>query len=143
MGLAGRVGELHPSLIERWELRVDRLIVAELSIAGLTAGQLPVVRVAPISRHPVVERDLAVIVPEAVAVAAVEAVIRASGGPFLVDVGLFDVYRGSPLGQGEKSLAERLVFQSADRTLTDPDIEPVLTSVVAALAAELGARIRT
>ena len=141
--LVGRLGELHPALVERWDLRVDRLIVAELSLAGLTAGQLPVVRVRPIHRHPATERDLAIIVAETVPAAAVDATIRGSAGPLLVDVRLFDVYRGAPLQAGEKSLAERLVFQAPDRTLTDAEIEAALAAVTAALAAELGGRLRT
>ena len=143
VGLAGRVGELHPSLIDRWDLRVDRLIVAELSIAGLAGGQLPVVRVAPVVRHPAVERDLAVILPERVPATSVDRVIRQSAGPLLVDVRLFDLYRGAPLAPGEKSLAERLVFQSPDRTLTDAEVESALAAVAGALATELGARLRT
>ena len=143
LGLSGRMGELHPALVERLDLRVDRLIVAELSIAGLSGGQLPVVRIRPIVRHPAVERDLAVVVPEAVPAAAVEATIRRAAGPLLVDVHLFDVYRGAPLVAGEKSLAERLVFQAPDRTLTDAEIDPAIAAVSAALAAELGARLRT
>ena len=142
LGLVGRIGELRPSLIEDWDLRVDRLIVAELSIAGLTAGQLPVVRVAPIVRHPPLERDLAVVVAEAVSAAAVEATIRRSAGPLLAGVRLFDIYRGAPLTPGDKSLAERLVFQAADRTLTDDEVAGALSRVVAALAAELGGRLR-
>jgi phenylalanyl-tRNA synthetase beta chain len=141
--LVGWLGELHPALVERWDLRVDRLIVAELSLAGLTAGQLPVVRVQPIHRHPATERDLAIIVAETVPAAAVDSTIRGSAGPLLVDVRLFDVYRGAPLQPGEKSLAERLVFQAPDRTLTDAEIEAALAAVVAALATDLGARLRT
>ena len=143
IGLVGRVGELHPSLVERLDLRLDRLLVAELSIGGLSGGQLPVARIAPIVRHPAVERDLAVIVAEPVAAAAVEAVIRRSAGPLLVDLRLFDIYRGAPLAAGEKSLAERLVLRSADRTLTDPEVEAIVAGVTAALSAELGARLRT
>jgi phenylalanyl-tRNA synthetase beta chain len=143
LGLAGRLGELHPALVERWDLRVERLIVAELSIAGLSGGQLPVVRVRPIVRHPAVERDLAIVVPEAVPAASVDATIRRYAGPLLVDVRLFDVYRGAPLAPGEKSLAERLVFQASDRTLTDAEVDSAVGAVSAALAAELGARLRT
>jgi phenylalanyl-tRNA synthetase beta chain len=143
LGLSGRVGELHPSLVERWDLRVDRLIVAELSIAGLTSGQLPVVKVAPIVRQPAVERDLAVVVAEDVSAGAVEASIRAAAGPLLVDVYLFDVYRGTPLASGEKSLAERLVFQARDRTLTDVEIDSELGTITAALVSRTGARLRT
>ncbi len=143
VGLSGRIGELHPLLAERWDIRVDRLIVAELSIAGLTHGQLPVVKVVPIVRHPAVARDLAVVVGESVAASAVDAVIRAAAGALLVDVHLFDVYRGTPLGAGEKSLAERLVFQAADRTLTDSEIDVELGAITSALAAGLGAHLRT
>ena len=143
IGLVGHVGELHPSLVERLDLRLDRLLVAELSIGGLSGGQLPVARIAPIVRHPAVERDLAVIVAEPVAAAAVEAVIRRSAGPLLVDLRLFDIYRGAPLAAGEKSLAERLVLRSAERTLTDPEVEAIVAGVTAALSAELGARLRT
>jgi phenylalanyl-tRNA synthetase beta chain len=143
LGLGGRLGELHPALAERWDLRVDRLIVAEVSIAGLSAGQLPVVRVRPILRHPAVERDLAIVVPETVLAAAVDATIRRSAGPLLVDVRLFDVYRGAPLAPGEKSLAERLVFQAPDRTLIDAEVDSAVGAVSAALATELGARLRT
>ena len=103
LGLSGRVGELHPSLVERWELRVERVIVAELSIAGLSSGQLQSVRATPISRHPAVERDLAVIVPEAIPAAAVDAVVRRSAGSLLVDVRLFDVYRGAPLAPARRA----------------------------------------
>ncbi len=143
IGLVGRLGELHPSLVERLDLRLERLLVAELSVAGLSDGQLPVARVAPIVRHPAVERDLAVIVGESVPAAAVEAVIRRSAGPLLVDLRLFDIYRGAPLAAGEKSLAERLVLRSAERTLTDPEVEAIVAAVTAALSGELGARLRT
>lgn len=142
-GLTGRLGELHPSLVDGWDLRVDRLLVAELSIAGLTSGRLPVVRIKSIVRHPAVERDLAVIVAEDVPAGAVEAAIRAAAGPLLVEVGLFDVYRGAPLEAAEKSLAERLVFQASDRTLTDAEIETELGAITAALADAVGGRLRT
>jgi len=142
VGLTGRVGEVHPSLLERWDLRVDRLVVAELSIAGLSGGQMPVIRVSPLGRHPAVERDLAIVVPLGVDAAAVDATIRRSAGPLLVDVRLFDVYRGAPLTAGEKSLAERLVFRATDRTLTDDEIDDAIGRITAALATELGARLR-
>jgi phenylalanyl-tRNA synthetase beta chain len=141
VGLAGRAGELHPALVEHLDVRVERLIVAELSIAGLSSGQLPVVRAAPIARHPAIERDLAVVVPASVAAATVEATIRVAAGPLLVGLRLFDVYRGAPLVADEKSLACRLTFQ-ADRTLTDADVDGVLGGVVKALRAD-GARLRT
>ena len=70
------------------------------------------------------------------------ATILASAGPLLVSCRLFDVYRGAPLTADEKSLAQRLVFQAPDRTLTDAEIDARMSGISAALATELGARLR-
>jgi phenylalanyl-tRNA synthetase beta chain len=140
---AGVVGQLHPELLERWDIRAGPVIAGELSIAGLSAGQLEAVRSVPPARYPAVERDLAVVVGESVAAATVGDVIRRAAGPLLVAVTLFDIYRGVPLGGDEKSLAHRLMFQSVDRTLTEADVDEAVASVTKALADELGGRLRT
>ncbi|HEU4571649.1 MAG TPA: phenylalanine--tRNA ligase subunit beta, partial [Candidatus Limnocylindrales bacterium] len=140
--LAGRVGEIHPAVAERLELRSGRVVVAEVAIRGLTAGILAPVRVVPPSRHPAVERDLAVVVPESTPAGSVDDAIRRHAGPLLADLDLFDVYRGAPLGGDEKSLAFRIVFR-ADRTLTEDEVDAVVADVVAGLAPDVGGRVRT
>ncbi len=143
LAISGVVGELHPSLVQRWDLRVDRLVVAEMSIAGLGGGSLPDSRSLPPSRFPPVERDLAIVVgPERFA-ADVEALIREAGGSLLDEATLFDVYRGRPLEPGERSLAYRLRFGADDRTLTEAEVDAAIASIVKALTERLGARIRT
>jgi phenylalanyl-tRNA synthetase beta chain len=142
VGLAGVVGELHPHLAEAVDLRGARLIVAELDVTGLGGGQPADRAVGAPSRHPATERDLAVVVADEVPAAVVERGIRASAGPDLADLRLFDVYRGAPLGATEKSLAWRLRFQAADRTLTDAEVDGAVAAITAALAA-IGGRIRT
>jgi phenylalanyl-tRNA synthetase beta chain len=139
----GRVAELHPDVIAKWELRSGRVVVAELAITGLSSGQLPNVRVQPMPRFPEVDRDLAVIVAEARTAAAIEASIRDHAGGLLRHVTLFDVYRGSPLATTEKSLAYRLVFGASDRTLTEAEIDAAMGQVRAGIEAALGARIRS
>jgi phenylalanyl-tRNA synthetase beta chain len=141
--LSGRVAELHPDVVAKWDLRIGRVIVAELSIDGLTSGRLPSVRVAPMPRFPEVERDLAVIVDGARASGDVVDSIRARAGALLRRVALFDVYRGAPLAESEKSLAYRLVFGAADRTLTESEIEGAVSQVISGLEKDLGARIRS
>ena len=141
--LAGLVGELHPSVLATWDLRAERVIVAELAISGLSGGQLGPVRVAPIPRSQSLERDLAVVVPEALPAAEVAATIRGAGPGTLRRVALFDVYRGAPLAAGEKSLAWRLVFGADDRALTDAEVDAGVAALAAALAAAHGARLRT
>jgi phenylalanyl-tRNA synthetase beta chain len=140
--LVGRVGELHPASAERLDLPAA-VIVAEVAVAGLAAGRLPAPRGETPSRHPVVERDLAVVVAEERDAASVAAAIRRHGGELLVGVALFDLYRGRPLGDTEKSLAWRLQFQAPDRTLTENEIEDVVGGIAAGLADDVGGRIRS
>jgi phenylalanyl-tRNA synthetase beta chain len=141
--LTGRIGSLHPALLEELELRATDVIVAELAIAGLSGGQPTVSRSATPSRQPVVDRDLAVIVAEARPAADVEESIRRHGGPLLRSVVLFDIYRGRPLGDNDKSLAYRLAFQADDRTLTETEIDHAIDAVTAGLATDVAGRLRT
>ena len=142
-GLAGRVGSLHPALLETLELRAPDVVVAELAIAGLSGGQPSSPRTVTPSRHPVVDRDLAVIVSEATTAAQVEASIRRHGGSLLRTVALFDIYRGRPLGSQEKSLAFRLAFQAEDRTLTEADLDGAMDAATRGLATDVAGRLRT
>jgi phenylalanyl-tRNA synthetase beta chain len=141
-GVLGVVGELHPGVAAVHDLETAGLIVGELAIAGLSGGRLPDTRVEVPPRHPAVDRDLAVIVAETVAAVAVEDSIRREGGQLLHSVVLFDVYRGTPLAPGEKSLAYRLTFQAPDRTLTDEEIGRAMDAVTAALSRDVGGRRR-
>ncbi len=145
--IAGRleaiVGELHPAIVDAWELRTTgRVVVAELAIEGLAAGRLAPERAPSVGRFPEVDRDLAIVVPEATPAAAVQEIVRANAGALLRDVDLFDIYRGIPLAPDEKSLAVRLRLGAPDRTLTEPDVDGAVAAVVAALSS-IGGRIRT
>jgi phenylalanyl-tRNA synthetase beta chain len=141
--LTGIVGELHPAVVDRLEVRAERVVVAELSFSGLGGGALGAVRTTPPPRYPDVHRDLAVVVPESQEAAAVARVIEDRGGTLLREVRLFDIYRGAPLGEGEKSLAYRLTFQATDRTLTDAEVDAAVATVTTGLADALGAHLRS
>ncbi len=141
--LAGRVGEVHPVVIDELELRVDRILVAELAVAGLSGGQPDTPRVASPSRHPIVDRDLAVIVTAGTPAGHVETSIRRHAGALLRSVTLFDIYRGRPLGEDEKSLAYRLAFGADDRTLVENEVDSAVADITAGLASDVGGRLRT
>jgi len=119
------------------------VIVAELAVAGLAAGEPDVPRVGTPSRQLSVERDLAVIVRDDRPAAEVEAAIRRHGGPLLRAVTLFDVYRGQPLAAGDKSLAYRLFLRDDERTLTEEELDRAVAAVVAGLTHDVEARFRT
>ena len=140
--LQGIVGELHPDLVDAWELRTSgRVIVAEVAIEGLAGGRLAPEHAAVVGRFPEVDRDLAIVVAESVQASSVEAVLRETAGDLLRDVRLFDIYRGVPLAGEEKSLAFRLRFGAASRTLTEGEVDAAIAAVVATLPA-IGARLR-
>jgi phenylalanyl-tRNA synthetase beta chain len=143
LALAGWVGELHPAIAEEWDLRGARVVVAELDVSGLGGGRLPAVVGAAPSRHPAAERDLAVVVAEGRAAGDVAATIRANGGNALESTRLFDIYRGAPLGPDEKSLAFRLTFRAADRTLAEAEVDAAIEAITRAIGSEIGGRIRT
>lgn len=96
----------------------------------------------PIPAFPGIERDLALLVPTGVDAAQVREVIHARGGALLERVDLFDVYTGEGIAEGERSLAYRLTFRSAERTLTDEDVEPGVRRVLKRLAEELNVHQR-
>ena len=136
------VGELHPHVVDAWELRTTgRVVMAEIALDGLAAGRLDPERAHAVGRFPEVDRDLAIVVPEVVASAAVEALIRDRAGDLLRDVRLFDIYRGVPLAADEKSLAFRVRFGAPDRTLTEAEVEGAVAGIVGALAGS-GGRLR-
>ncbi len=140
--LHGLVGELQPRLLDAWELRTTgRVIVAEVAVEGLAGGRPAPEHAAFVGRFPEVDRDLAIVVAEAVHASSVEAVLRESAGDLLRDMRLFDIYRGVPLDGGEKSLAFRLRFGAATRTLTEAEVDEAVAAVVAALGT-IGARLR-
>ena len=147
----GVVGELHPRWRQQWEF-AQAPVLFELDLDAVTARPVPLAQ--PVPRHQAVERDIAVVVAEAVSFAALSAAIdSASTGGLLRDAALFDIYRpqagrdgtvpASPgLASGEKSMAVRLTFHDDSATLTDEQVDPAVRAIVDQLSAKLGARLR-
>ncbi len=138
----GAVGELHPVVRRRWDLGDAPVALADLDLDLLCQlGGTPAT-FRPFSPFPPVREDLAVVVDEALPAAEVAATIRSAATSLLVDLALFDVYRGPQIGEGKKSLAWSLVFQAPDRTLTNDEVAAARERIVRALAHRLGATIR-
>ena len=136
----GVVGELHPRLQQRYELPFPAVLF-ELETAPLLAGDFP--RFHGISRMPVVRRDIAFLVGDSVPVAELVAAVRGRVPGFVREVEVFDQYRGKGVEPGRKSLALRIVMQDTDRTLTDSEVEEVVTSIREQLTEEFKAQPRT
>jgi phenylalanyl-tRNA synthetase beta chain len=134
----GWIGEMHPQWQQQYGLQ-QAVMWFEVELPALMQGQLT--RAKDISRFPPVHRDLAVLVDEAVDAQTLLDAMHGASAPFVVDIGLFDVYRGKGVEQGKKSLAFRVLLQDTQKTLTDSDIEPSVASLVAALQ-QKGAQLR-
>ena len=138
--VVGELGEIDPGVLDALGIR-ERVAWLQLDLGRALAEPHGEHRYRHISRYPSSDLDLAFEVDDSVAAAIVEQAIRDAAGPLLVDLALFDVFRGTPVPEGRRSLAYRLRLQAADRTLTDGDIGGVQRAVVDGLAG-IGADLR-
>jgi len=136
---SGVVGALHPRLAKAVDVDGD-VYVFEADLAVLAAGTVP--RATPISAFPMLRRDIAVVVPEAVNYATIESCVREAVGQYLTEVIVFDRYSGQNLGSGAKSLAIGLILQDDYRTLTVEDADRCVAKAVAALESRCQAKLR-
>ena len=137
----GVMGQIHPLVARSYGMDTE-VYCAELNFTAMLELMLPDATYVPLPKYPAVSRDLALVCDEAVTVAQAETVIAEAAGKLLRDVKLFDIYRGTGVPEGKKSMAFSLELRADDRTLTDADSESVTTRVLAALAEKLGASLR-
>ena len=137
---AGWVGELHPEVAGRFGLDGWPVAALELDTALCQPGPEP--RFEPFFNVPAVARDLAVLVEERIPVGDMLCSVRDLPGPLLTEVRIFDVYAGSPVPQGQKSVAFGFTFQG-EKTLTDEEVDAEVGLVLSRLEDEFGARVRS
>ena len=137
----GVIGQVHPIVAKNYGIDVE-VYCAEINFTKLFDLQLPDATYVPLPKYQAANRDLSIVCDEAVTVADVENVITASAGKLLRGVKLFDIYRGTGVPEGKKSMAFSLELRADDRTLTDSDSETVMNKVLAALKDKLDAILR-
>jgi phenylalanyl-tRNA synthetase beta chain len=138
---AGWLGELHPTLAAHYGID-EPVACFELDL-DLAAERTQVPMFTDVTSFPEVREDLAVVVADGVAAADVLGVVREAGGALLRDVEVFDVYRDPErVGEGRVSLALRLRFRAADRTLTDEEVSGRRRRIARALGERLEGRVR-
>ena len=137
----GVMGQVHPLVLNNYGMDCE-VYCAELNLSALMELRLPDPTYTPLPKYPAVMRDLALVCDEAVTVAQAEGVITDAAGKLLRSVKLFDIYRGTGVPEGKKSMAFSLELRSDERTLTDADSEGVMSKVLAALKEKLNAVLR-
>jgi phenylalanyl-tRNA synthetase beta chain len=140
--VVGWAGELHPTVIEAWELP-SRACAVELDLDTMIGLAPTIGAIKRLGSHPATKQDLAVVVDDNVAAAEVAAALRDGAGELLESVTLFDLFTGIQIGDGLKSLAFNLVFRASDRTLTEAEASQVRANALAEAHRRFGAVIRS
>jgi len=137
----GYIGQVHPLVAQNYDFDCE-VYCAEINYTALMDLRKPEPTYTPLPKYPTVSRDLAVVCDEAITVAQVENVIEIAAGKLLRNIRLFDIYRGTGVPEGKKSMAFSLELRADDRTLTDSESEQVVSKILDALKNSLGAILR-
>ena len=137
----GYMGQIHPLVAKNYGMDGE-VYCAEINFTKLMDLRKPEATYTPLPKYPTVSRDLAVLCDEETTVAQIEEVIEKAAGKLLRNIRLFDIYRGTGVPEGKKSMAFSLELRADDRTLTDADSEQVVSKVLDALKTSVGATLR-
>lgn len=138
----GTFGELHPDVIENYNLG-QRVYVSEINVDLVFENLNGVKKYVPLPKYPSTYRDIALIVKDEVFVKQIEDIIKANGEDILESYRLFDVYKGSQIEKGYKSIAYSIRYRSSERTLTDEDVAKVHDKILSELSEKLNANLRS
>ncbi|WP_346870014.1 phenylalanine--tRNA ligase subunit beta [Clostridium sp. UBA5119] len=139
--ISGVLGEIHPDVSENYGIDT-RCFVAELNLDMLMECAKMDKKHKTLPKFPAVTRDIAVLVDDRVLVQEIEDTIKKQGGGILESAKLFDVYKGSQIPEGKKSIAYAITYRHADKTLTDTEVNKVHDKILRSLEHKLGAELR-
>jgi phenylalanyl-tRNA synthetase beta chain len=133
----GEFGKLRDEIAERFDIK-GAVFLFGFDYPQLLDKYNPIKKYHPFSRFPAVKRDLSIIVEESVSALELENIVRAKGGELLQNLEFFDLYRGKQLPAGKKSLSLSFRFASAERTLTDEEVDAQISAIVKGIEANGG-----
>ena len=136
----GYMGEVHPEVCENYDMKT-RAYIAVLDMPVITEMATFDRHFKGIAKHPAVNRDISMVVKKDILVGQIEKVIREKGGHHLESYHLFDIYEGSQIKAGYKSVAYSITFRANDRTLEEKDITAAMDKIIAGLEG-LGIELR-
>ncbi|MDP2935756.1 MAG: phenylalanine--tRNA ligase subunit beta [Dehalococcoidia bacterium] len=136
----GAVGEVHPVVLEQFDLQPRAVCYFEIDLERLLPHFRHVQRFQDLPRYPAVSQDLSILLDKGVASGMVLEIVQSFS--LVRRVTIFDVFTGEQLPPGKKSLSFSILYQSPERTLTDEEVALVHRSIVERLGRELGASLR-
>ncbi len=138
----GHFGRLHRDVVARFDFD-ESVYGFDISLSEVLPFFEEARTFEPLARYPAVDRDFAVVVLESLCWGELLKKIRETDTGLIESVEVFDVYRGKPLGEGEKSLAFSVRFRSKERTLSEVEVGALCERIVERLSERFGARLRS
>jgi len=139
--ILGTIGEVHPTVLDNYDIEVP-VMAGEIDFNMLMQITRLDRKYVGVPKYPASTRDLAILVKEDVTNQAVLDIIHQYGGKLLEEVEIFDVYKGSQIDDGYKSMAYALIFRAKDRTLVDEDVNKAMAKILKNLEEKLEAELR-
>ncbi|MBR1628289.1 MAG: phenylalanine--tRNA ligase subunit beta, partial [Lachnospiraceae bacterium] len=136
----GFIGEVHPLVCRAYDIK-DRVYLANIDLSQVLPLMNFDVHYEELAKYPAATRDFSLVVPKKVTAGEIESVFERKGGAYLEHYELFDLYEGSQVLAGNKSMAYTLVFRAKDRSLAEEDITAATDRILKALEG-LGVRLR-
>ena len=132
----GIIGKIHPSVTK------DDIYVLEINLEKLFTFRVKGMQYKEISKFPGISKDLAFVVNKGIPASDIMAVIKKEGGKLLTNIKVFDVYVGENVLEDEKSIAFKLTFEDASRTLSDEEVMVIFNKIIAGVENKLNAKVR-
>jgi phenylalanyl-tRNA synthetase beta chain len=139
---AGHIGVLHPLVAEAFDIKGDIAVAEIYDLAKILKAIPSRIKYVSLPRYPYIERDAALVVSDDVTVSAIREEILSVGSDIIEAVNLFDIYKGKPIPEDKKSLAFSIRYRSAERTLTDSEVDELHSEIIKRLQKNLDAELR-
>lgn len=134
-------GQVHPQVTTNYNIDTEAFM-AIIDLQELYAHASLQKQYRSLPKYPAITRDLGFVLNDDISAKKAEKTINSMGGKYLESLQLFDVYKGTNLPNNQKSFAFKLKFRASDRTLTDEEINKVMTKIIKAMEDELQAKLR-
>ena len=138
--VVGYLGEVHPDVADTYGIG-ERAYVAVIDMPEIVARASFDRKYTGVAKYPAVSRDISMVCPKEILVGQIEEVIEKNGGAYLESYHLFDIYEGSQIKEGFKSVAYSITFRAKDKTLEEADVSSAMKKILKALE-EMGIELR-
>lgn len=138
----GSFGKLHPKTADTFKIE-GNVFIGEITLEKYIANEKAIRKFSALPRFQIIDRDIAMIVNEDITIGEIIETIKKAGGSWCDSVELFDVYRGSQIEKGKKSVAFKIYIRCDEKTLVDAEIQEFMNAIINSLTNEYNAQLRS